>query len=134
MKNTFVYGSLMFDAVWDVLIKNRYRRTAARLDGYARVCVRGEVYPALVEDEGGAVDGVLVSGVSASDIGVLDRFEGSSYSRVPVTVTTSQGDCNADTYLFSGEARLLMTGSEWNVEEFRETGIKVFLAGYRGFR
>jgi gamma-glutamylcyclotransferase (GGCT)/AIG2-like uncharacterized protein YtfP len=134
MKNTFVYGSLMFGAVWDALIKNRYPRTAARLDGYARVCVKGEVYPALVEAEGGAVDGVLVSGVSALDISVLDRFEGSCYSRVPVTVTTSQGDCKADTYLFSGETRLLMADSEWNADEFRESGIKVFLAGYRGFR
>ena len=53
MKNTFVYGSLMFDAVWDALIKNRYRKVAARLDGYTRVCIRGEVYPALVEAEGG---------------------------------------------------------------------------------
>jgi len=124
----------MFDAVWDVLIKNTYPRIAARLDGYARVRVKGEVYPALVKAEGGAVDGVLVRGVSAEDISVLDRFEGSCYSRVPVTVITSQGESRADTYLFSGKAQLLVTDSEWNAEEFRESGIEVFLAGYRGFR
>ena len=74
MAHTFVYGSLMFDVVRDALVTGSYQKTAARLDGYARVGARGEVYPGLIKADGGTVKGVLVSGVSAADIQLLDCF------------------------------------------------------------
>lgn len=133
--NTFVYGSLMFDAVWDILISTRYRKTEARLDGYARVRVRGEVYPGLVQAPGRSVNGILVNGVRSEDIAILDRFEGKYYKRVPVKVATGQGDAiRAETYLFNEQVAHLLTDSEWNVEEFALNGINAFLAEYRGFR
>ena len=127
--HTFVYGSLMFDVVWDSLITSRYQRTAARLDGYARVGVSGEVYPGLIEAEGGAVNGVLINSVSAADVQLLDCFEGDHYRRTPVTVVTPRGEvCRAETYLFRDEFRYLLTGSEWEVDEFRDKGIKAMLS------
>ena len=86
--NIFVYGSLMFDTVWGALIRADYEKLGARLDGYARCCVSGEVYPGLIEAENGVVNGVLVMGVATPDIHVLDRFEGDCYSRCPVVVAT----------------------------------------------
>ena len=133
--NTFVYGSLMFDAVWNILISTRYRKTAARLDGYARVCVRGEVYPGLVQAPGRSVNGMLIHGVRPEDVAILDRFEGEYYERVPVKVATGQGGASrAETYLFNEQAAHLLTDSEWSVEEFARSGINAFLAEYRGFR
>lgn len=135
MINTFVYGSLMFDAVWDLLITNRYQKTAVRLEGHARVCVKGEVYPGLIKAEGRSVDGILVTGVCDADIRILDRFEGEHYRRVPVEVTGPQGESyQAETYLFSNEGRFLLSDSEWSVDDFRDRGMQVFLAEYRGFR
>ncbi len=133
--NTFVYGSLMFDAVWDALISADYPKLNARLDGYARRCVRGEVYPGLAEAEDGVVNGILVIGVTTGDVHVLDRFEGGYYSRRPVIVSTEEhGLVSAETYVFRSEAGLLLSDRDWSVDEFRENGLRIFLRQYKGFQ
>ena len=133
--NTFVYGSLMFDAVWGSLISTQYAKLNARLNGYARRCVRGEVYPGLTEAEDGMVNGILVIGVTTRDVRVLDRFEGGCYSRRPVTVSTAEnGLVNAETYVFRPGAGLLLSDREWSVDEFRENGLRIFLRQYQGFQ
>lgn len=134
MTNTFVYGSLMFDAVWDKLIRRRYRKQWARLDGYTRLRVTGEVYPGLVASDTGSVDGVVIEGVSNDDIFLLDRFEGEYYSRQPVTVVTRNNEpYEAQTYVFREEFAFLLSDCEWSAEEFGECGIREFLSGYGGF-
>ena len=134
MINTFVYGSLMFDAVWDALIRNGYRKQAARLDGYTRLCVKDEVYPGLVASDTGSVEGVLVEGVSKADILLLDRFEGEYYVRKPVTVITRGGESwSAETYVFNEAFRFLLSDAEWSAEEFGEYGIRKFMIEYGGF-
>lgn len=134
MINTFVYGSLMFDPVWNVLIKNRYNKIDASLNGYKRVTVKGEVYPGLIESAEHAVNGVLVLDVAKADIVELDRFEGEYYYRHGVKVEALDGRLyQAETYVFRPHYRYLLSSSIWNVKLFREQGIKTFLAEYRGF-
>ncbi len=134
MVDMFVYGTLMFDAVWDALIRNRYSKIDATLEGYARLCVRGEGYPGLMACDGKSVNGVLVQGMSVADVQLLDRFEGDDYRRKQVTVTCAGGRArDAQTYVFRNEKSFKLSESEWRVEDFGREGLEKFMADYRGF-
>lgn len=131
----FIYGSLMFDRVWNVLIKNAYPKSSVRLYGYKRFCVKEEDYPGLVEYKHAFVDGVLVSGVMPPDIIVLDRFEGEYYRRKKVKVVSANGKgLNAETYVFREQFRGLLTKAEWSLDDFRRHGIDRFISKYAGFK
>lgn len=124
----------MFDRVWDELIRHAYSKTAGRLYGYRRVCVKQEDYPALVEYKDAHVDGVLVIGIMPPDIIVLDRFEGECYCRKKVKVLSANGEeIDAETYVFREVYRGLLTKTEWSVDSFCKRGIDRFLGRYAGF-
>jgi gamma-glutamylcyclotransferase (GGCT)/AIG2-like uncharacterized protein YtfP len=70
------------------------RLRPARLEGWARVGLRGTPYPTLVEAPGAATEGALLR----CGPGVLARlaaYEGAAYRLVPVRVTTRRGARNA---------------------------------------
>ena len=45
MTHLFVYGTLMYAPVWRRLVLGNHRKTRARLTGYRRFGIRGQVYP-----------------------------------------------------------------------------------------
>ena len=133
--NVFVYGTLMFDDVWVALIKNRYHKINARLEGYKRLEVNGEVYPGVIKAKESDVDGVLMLGVRGVDMLVLDRFEGEFYRRSQVVVSAKDGGVHqAQAYIFRHKYRYMLGDAEWDVDKFKKSGIEVFLAEYGGFR
>ena len=67
MKNIFVYGSLMFDSVWNRVVTGSYSKIEGQLFGYSRFTIKGEHYPGLIEKPG-TVDGVIWLDVSDTDI------------------------------------------------------------------
>lgn len=64
---------------------------AARLQGYRRYTVTGQVYPALARSPGSIVDGVLYHDLSRRLMARLDRYEGSEYRRSRLRVTNASG-------------------------------------------
>lgn len=115
--NVFTYGSLMFDPVWQRVVRASYSSAGCSLDGFARFAVRGQAYPGIVPKEGSRVRGLLYLGVRPADIAALDRFEGSEYARIPITVTLDGGmQRAADTYIYLYPQNL--TGSPWIPEDF----------------
>jgi gamma-glutamylcyclotransferase (GGCT)/AIG2-like uncharacterized protein YtfP len=134
MKNVFVYGSLMFEEVWERIIKRRYTRHDAKLSGYKRLDVKGQLYPGLIKSNNSQVDGAVYLGIKSKDILALDRFEGKYYKRMPVRVTVDRvGDVRADVYVFQNKYRNLLTHSEWDAEKFRNENVYKFLSMYTGF-
>lgn len=131
MKNLFVYGSLMFDEVWDKIISSRHRKVPAQLHGFARYSVAGETYPGLRKETNNKVDGLLVYGLNKKDIAALDRFEGHYYQRQRVTVTVAEtGEINCETYLFKSSYLRLLSNQTWSADAFREKHLKKFLVNY----
>ncbi len=134
MKNLFVYGSLMYPAVWRRLVRRRYPSHPARLRGYRRFRVKGETYPGLLRARGGVVSGVVYLGVRQRDLTRLDRFEGHCYRRVPVRVEVDGlGRQPAEVYLFRPGQRRRLSTSEWDEETFARKGLQRFLTAYSGF-
>jgi len=134
MKNIFVYGSLMFDDVWNRIVQHRYEKHAAVLSGYKRLSVKGEGYPGLVKSFNSSVEGVVYFDVTAQDIKRLDRFEGGYYKKIPVTVTCETGQVvNADVYLFNKRNRRLLNNKQWDPVRFQAHHLRQFITKYSGF-
>ena len=126
MSHVFTYGSLMFPAVWSLVVARRYARVDAALDGHARFAIRDETYPGMVARSDGSVHGVLYLDVDAPDLERLDRFEGEDYRRTVVTVACGDGAVRrAGTYVYRRPERLLTAA--WRPEEF---ALQRFLDSY----
>jgi gamma-glutamylcyclotransferase (GGCT)/AIG2-like uncharacterized protein YtfP len=116
--HVFTYGSLMFDTVWQRVVRGQYRSAAATLDGHVRLVVDGETYPGMIARAGSQVAGVLYFDVDAADLAALDYFEGQDYERVCVSVNTNSGDIvRAETYLYLPMQKLLE--QPWEPETFQ---------------
>ena len=118
MTSLFVYGSLMSPRVLAYVIGHPHPHTApASLSGFHRFAIRSRTYPALCRssNEKELVKGVLVMGLSESDIRKLDDFEGSDYERTPIKVTLENGQLvEAFTYVWAESDHDLY--GEWSFE------------------
>lgn len=134
MKNIFVYGSLMFDDLWQRIVKRRYQKQNAVLPGYKRLSVKGEAYPGLVKSFNSSVEGLVYFNVTAQDIKRLDRFEGRQYKKVPVTVIGETGQLHkARAYLFVRHKRNLLGHKPWDPARFQAHHLHNYIARYNGF-
>ncbi len=126
----FTYGTLMFEAVWLRVTGVRRRGTPARITGFCRRRVRGEVYPALVRAEAGEeLQGILYSGVSPEELDRLDRFEGDCYRRILVTCRLDAGNTvEAHAFLFTEGHEELLAEEEWDAPLFYARHLGQFLA------
>lgn len=133
MKNIFVYGSLMFNEVWQRLIQNQYHKVNVQLHGFIRLKLKDEEYPGIIPSPDNRVTGKLYLNISASDIEQLDIFEGEFYQRSQVIVLSDKNEYTAETYLFKHKYLTLLSGKEWDENLFREKGLKKFLDKYGYF-
>jgi gamma-glutamylcyclotransferase (GGCT)/AIG2-like uncharacterized protein YtfP len=115
--NVFTYGSLMFPAVWERVVRGRYRSSEALLENHARYAILAVTYPGMVAQAGIGVEGILYCDVDVGDIARLDSFEGIDYRRTPVSVLLRNGtSVEAQTYLYTAPQRLL--DAPWNADRF----------------
>lgn len=116
--NIFTYGSLMFPAVWQRVVRGQYRAEPATLADHARYALVDETYPGVVPQAGASVEGVLYRDVDTADVVALDTFEGIEYARREVVVTLDSGVAvQAGTYIFLLPQRL--AGTSWEPAAFR---------------
>jgi gamma-glutamylcyclotransferase (GGCT)/AIG2-like uncharacterized protein YtfP len=129
MRNIFTYGSLMFPAVWQRVVRGDYRSTLGTIHGFRRVAVREKEHPALIIAKGASpIEGRVYFNVSDEDVARLDYFETHRYARVGVAVTTNDSPITADAYLALNHDEL--TDKDWDVERFEREGLPRFLEGY----
>ena len=134
MVNLFTYGSLMFAPVWQTLVSGRYDYESAQLYGFARFAVRGEEYPVIKPvNKSASVSGVVYLHVDDNDIARLDDFEGEYYRGAKVQVTGNNGLVDAETYVLRRRFYSIASNQPWNEAQFAKTGIKGFMAQYKGF-
>lgn len=127
--NVFTYGSLMFPAVWQKVVRGDYLSSAASIHGFRRVCVRDANHPALIiSSRAEPIVGRVYFDVSAEDTARLDHFETHNYARVSVAVTVDGSATAAQAYLAVNIDSL--TDIDWSEQTFEQTGLPVFLATY----
>jgi gamma-glutamylcyclotransferase (GGCT)/AIG2-like uncharacterized protein YtfP len=132
--NIFTYGSLMFERVWQRVVRGRYGHHRAIVKGWRRLCIRGRDYPGAIPGPG-RIEGVLWLRVSASDVGRLDRFEGAEYSRTACTVEGPgpSGASVAYIYRFRDALSHRLLERPWDAPAFERIGLWRFLRQYPGF-
>lgn len=79
MTHLFTYGSLMFEDVWNRLVRGNYLSQQATLMGYARRSVKNDEYPVIFKPM--SLSGVVYYDISDEDMITLDAFEGEYYER-----------------------------------------------------
>jgi hypothetical protein len=82
----FFYGTLLDPDVMALVIGRRLspdRYVAATLPGYARRRAKGASYPIVLRDPRAEVEGAVVGGLSAEDVGRLAAYEGPRYRIAP---------------------------------------------------
>jgi len=114
----FVYGSLLFDDVFRAVTGRAAPRAPAVLEGYARYCVRGATYPAIVPEAGARTEGAVYAALDARAVRALDRFEGEMYVREQVEVSRPDGaPWSVETYVFAEHLRDLLAPELWHPDE-----------------
>ncbi|AOO66707.1 gamma-glutamylcyclotransferase family protein [Sulfurospirillum halorespirans] len=132
MTHLFTYGSLMFEDVWNRLVKGNYLSQKATLQGYARRSVKDDVYPVIFQaDE--LVEGVVYYDISEEDRIILDTFEGEYYERKEVELLVKNELIRACVYVLKEEHFDIIDPKPWSEALFATEGIKRFLANYKGF-
>jgi gamma-glutamylcyclotransferase (GGCT)/AIG2-like uncharacterized protein YtfP len=133
-KNIFTYGSLMFPRVWERVVTGTYSACPATLQGYRRLAVKGEEYPAAVPCPDASIRGRLYLGVNAADLAQLDDFEGEYYARTSVEVTLDSGEAvDAEAYILKHAYQQIAATFEWDEAHFKDQGIEAFIVQYQGF-
>ena len=98
----------------------------AVLTDYAVYHVAGTAYPMLVEEVDAQATGLCWSGLTDDQLGILDRFEGKHYRRIPVSITLSVSKLTCMAEIYMPDAKL-PKGPAWHLETWQETGLSKFL-------
>jgi gamma-glutamylcyclotransferase (GGCT)/AIG2-like uncharacterized protein YtfP len=131
----FVYGSLMFEPVWQRLVRGAYVHRPARLHGFTRRKVRGDVYPVIFRSHDAEwVDGQVYLHVGAEDLTRLDFFEGEFYDRQTHTIVVAESEAIlADAYVLRDEYLHMTDNVVWDPHWFAQEGLAAFLGHHGGF-
>ena len=113
MTDLFVCDALMYKDVREALLGHDYETTDALLKGYARKQTKDLPYPALIEEEGSVVEGVLLRDVHTPDLIVLDKFH-ADHKRILVRVDAEGKEAFVSTYTPKEHVEVLE--QEWNEE------------------
>lgn len=127
--NLFAYGSLMYPQVWTRVMHRAHLSQPATIEGFCRYALRGEVYPAVLEAPGSSVRGVLYSGLTATELERLDRFEGEDYRRISVRAQLA-GDVAVDTFVYIYTHPDRTSPDQWDPARFEAEGLQHFLSTY----
>ena len=132
MTHLFTYGSLMFEDVWNRLVKGNYLSQKATLMNYARRSVKNDEYPVIFQANE-LVEGVVYYDINEEDMITLDAFEGEYYERKEVELLVEGRYVKASAYVLKEAYFNLIDTKPWSDTLFAQEGIHNFLSDYKGF-
>eukprot|EP00890_Picochlorum_soloecismus_P000008 jgi/Picsp_1/1007/NSC_04491-R1_aig2-like family protein len=140
MAKLFVYGTLMYPEILEVLLHRVPESTRARVQGYKRYGLKKFVFPAVVEDPSSQVEGILLTGLSDREMVILDEYEGEEYRREVANVTRLLDDKADDEfpkeqaiiYIWRDEYAYLLNG-DWDKDGFESKHFDGYLSMCKGF-
>ena len=115
----FAYGTLIVPAVLQVVTGQSYTQNPAKLPGYARYLIKGQVFPGIIAADNSSVEGVVYHDIDATALQRLDDFESNVYIREEVLVTLeNKHSPPAYAYVMSSEHEDLLSDQPWDIEVF----------------
>ncbi|MGC9370809.1 MAG: NUDIX domain-containing protein [Paracoccaceae bacterium] len=120
MTSLFLYGTLRHAPLLELVLGHDLEGLAlepARWPGHAVHWAEGESFPLIVDSDGAAAEGLLLSGLGPEDLARLDFYEGGfGYAPGPVTVETEAGPRAAQVYLPPDSG--LAPGAAWDLDDW----------------
>lgn len=126
MPHLFVYGSLLFSDLVKALTGRTSNSVPVTLKGYKRCRIKGCDYPAITEEPGSNVDGLLIKDVDFHSMQILMFFEGDEYQPRQVMVFDQDIEITATTFVWIGEKGLL-EDKDWDANEFRQKSLQLYM-------
>ena len=130
--NLFVYGSLMFDEVWERVAGTRNAVIPAQTAGWEVRALTVGSWPGLVDVPGAVAEGMVRLEVSDEALARLDAFEGDFYERRTLTVRTADGEMTADAWVVAPGHRGAVLPERWDRERFARENLARFLDEHAG--
>lgn len=116
MQSLFFYGSLRDRELLEIVLDRPVDPSdfvEARAEGYRALRLEDEDYPHLAAVEGGVAEGVLVTGLSETDMARLTYFEEAEYGLAPIRVQS--GDATVETRYFLATPKVRPAGDvQWS--------------------
>ncbi len=123
----FVYGTLQLPERVHEVIGRTLEGIPAQLDGYRCGRVARTDFPGIVPDVSGCAPGQLLTGLTATELTLLDDYEGELYHRIlvsaafiPVNLIRAGDPITAWTYVVAPWAQALVTQQPWTIGWYRQ--------------
>ena len=117
--SVFVYGTLQYPKILDALLGRVPVSEHAVVKGYVRYGVKGEPFPAVVPCQESEVPGLILSGLSPTEMDILDEYEGEQYTKCSVDALVDGTEIRKTVlYVWKDEYIDWLDGQEWNREAF----------------
>lgn len=123
----YVYGTLQVPAIFAQIVGRHLKAEPAILAGYARYRVQERAYPAIVEQPGAHVEGLVYGGLSSTELERLDLYEGELYERRLVTLPRAGVDMHAHAYVLRSALRHLLSSDAWDLGAFTRDHLNDYL-------
>ncbi|MFC9433368.1 gamma-glutamylcyclotransferase family protein [Nocardia sp. NPDC057030] len=117
----FVYGTLQFPEVLEVLIDRVPRRRAATASGWRVAALPGLLYPGLVPQLNARARGLVLSGLTAAEWEILDAFEDDQYDLRAISLAAAAD--RVSTYVWTAA----VAQDDWCPEHFTATHLPDFV-------
>lgn len=131
MDRLFTYGTLMVPEVIETVIgRPAGPALVAELPDFGCYRVRNRQFPAILAETGQQTRGCLYRGIDSPALERLDHYEGSLYRRHRVRVLLQDGhSIEAWTYVCHPRSRDWLTRETWQLEQFIERHLALFMRG-----
>lgn len=118
----FVYGSLSFPPVLEVLLGRVPKQEQAQLSGWRAAALRDRVFPGLTPASR-QVGGLLLQALTPAERGMIDAFEGRFYDLVTVHLDDGRA---AVTYTCADAS--LVCETDWDRESFGRRHLDAYVS------
>lgn len=115
----FAYGTLQLPERLQALIGRVPPMSPARLREYRSGLVERADFPGLVPCADAVTEGMLLTGITESELQVLDEYEGELYRRILVHVEAGREPVDTWVYIIVPWARRRVTTTPWTLERYR---------------
>ncbi|MFP3874399.1 MAG: gamma-glutamylcyclotransferase family protein [Thiohalophilus sp.] len=124
----FTYGTLELPEVFAAITGRQITGIPAKLSGYARYRLQGEVYPGIVAMPGESLQGTLYPDLDTATHKKIDHYEDTCYEKRRVTVQPGDGrELAALAYVIPEDKSRLLSSRRWDRQQFIEQHLENFL-------
>jgi len=128
--NLFVYGTLLFPEIRNLIGGRIFESQAASITGFEIFRVKDAHYPGVIRTAPGMVTGQILGDITEEELDRFDQYEGESYQRSRIEVRVDNSGEVMDAWIYEipeATAGEILSDEAWTKEWFAEFHHREFL-------